>query len=284
MNNKFNLPESAMGFLDYLHTNNKSPNTIIGYESDLHVFFIFLKRHLNENIITNEIMNKVTLDDLNKFISYTKTKQKKNSEYGRARKVASLKSFFKYLYKSNIINKNVADGLDMPKIGKKIPIAFNDKQVEKIYNALDEYDLNYFRDKCIVTLLFKTGIRVSELTNIKLNDMQGNKLLVVRKGNKEDSVYLNKQCLETINEYMENRIEDGLSEEDKKYLFITRIKQRISKRSVENMMKGLYKKAGLTDKKYVTHTARHTVGTNVYKKTKDILMVAEVLGHWVIVF
>ena len=128
-------------------------------------------------------------------------------------------------------------------------------------------------------MLFKTGIRVSELVNIKLNNIQDNKLLVVRKGNKEDCVYLNKQCLESIKEYMNNRVVDNVSEEERKYLFISRVKRGISKRAVEDIMKGLYKTAGLTDKKYVTHTSRHTVGTNVYKKTKDILMVAKVLGH-----
>jgi site-specific recombinase XerD len=78
---------------------------------------------------------------------------------------------------------------------------------------------------------------------------------------------------------MDNRVVDNVSEEERKYLFISRVKRGISKRAVEDIMKGLYKTAGLTDKKYVTHTSRHTVGTNVYKKTKDILMVAEVLGH-----
>ena len=279
MKNRFNLPESAVEFLEYLHTNNKSPDTIVGYESDLNVFCNFLKEYKNKRKITNVIIKSLTLDDLNKFINYTKTKEKKNSEYGRARKVATLKSYFKHLCICGVLDRNTAEGLETPKIGKKIPIAFTDEQVEKIFNALDCEDLNYYRDKCITTLLFKTGIRVSELVNIKLNDIQGNKLLVTRKGNKEDCVYLNRQCLEALHEYMKNRVTDGLSEEDKKYLFITRIKQRISKRAVENMMKELYKKAGLTDKKYVTHTSRHTVGTNVYKKTKDILMVAEVLGH-----
>lgn len=279
MKNRFNLPESAMNFLDYLHTNNKSPNTIVGYESDLNIFFNFLKEYLNKNKITNIVLKSLKLDDLNKFINYTKNKEKKNSEYGRARKVATLKSYFRYLCICGILDRNIAEGLETPKIGRKIPIAFTETQVEKIFNVLDKKDSNYYRDKCIVTLLFKTGVRVSELVNIKLNNIQGNKLLVVRKGNKEDCVYLNKQCLESIKEYMENRVVDNVSEEERKYLFISRVKKGISKRAVEDIMKGLYKTAGLTDKKYVTHTTRHTVGTNVYKKTKDILMVAKVLGH-----
>ena len=279
MKNKFNLPESAIAFLEHLHTNNKSPNTIVGYESDLNIFFNFLKEYLNKRKIINVTLKSLKLDDLNKFINYTKTKEKKNSEYGRARKVATLKSYFKYLCICGILDRNIAEGLETPKIGRKIPIAFTDAQVEKIFNALDKKDSNYYRDKCIVTLLFKTGIRVSELVNIKLNNIQDNKLLVVRKGNKEDCVYLNKQCLESIKEYMNNRVVDNVSEEERKYLFISRVKRGISKRAVEDIMKGLYKTAGLTDKKYVTHTSRHTVGTNVYKKTKDILMVAKVLGH-----
>ena len=279
MENRFNLPESAIEFLEYLHTNNKSPNTIVGYESDLNIFFNFLKEYLNKRKIINATLKSLKLDDLNKFIKYTETKEKKNSEYGRARKVATLKSYFKYLCICGVIDRNIAEGLPSPKVGRKIPIAFTDAQVEKIFNALDKKDSNYYRDKCIVTLLFKTGIRVSELVNIKLNNIQGNKLLVVRKGNKEDCVYLNKQCLESIKEYMDNRVVDKVSEEERKYLFISRVKKGISKRAVEDIMKGLYKTAGLTDKKYVTHTARHTTGTNVYKKTKDILMVAKVLGH-----
>ena len=90
MENKFNLPESAVKFLDFLHTNNKSPNTIIGYESDLHVFCEFLKEYKNTKKINNRIIQSLVLADLNNFLSYTKTKQKKNSECARARKVATL--------------------------------------------------------------------------------------------------------------------------------------------------------------------------------------------------
>jgi len=273
------LPESAEEFLDDLHTQNKSINTIDGYRSDLGVFFTFLKEYKNKKDINNKTLKLLKLIDLNKFITYTKNKEKKNSECGRARKVACLRSYFKFLCKSGIIDINIAEGLESPKIGKKVPIAFTEEQVEKIYNALDKNRCNYYRDKCIVTLLLNTGMRVSELVNIKLNDIQGNELLILRKGNKEQYIYLNKKCLDAIGEYMENRIIDGVPEEDKKYLFITRIKQRITKPSVEQMMKELYKKAGLKDKRYVTHTTRHTVGTNIYKNTKDILMVAEVLGH-----
>lgn len=273
-----NLPQSAIDFLEQLHTNNKAKTTIKGYSSDLGTFFTFLKDYKKKEEITNRMIKALKLDDLNKFINYSKNKLG-NKEYARARKVACLKSYFKYLKKEKFININIAEDLDTPKIGKKIPIAFTDEQVEKIYNALDREDLLYFRNKCIVTLLFNTGVRVSELVNIKLNDIQNNKLLVLRKGNKEDCIFLNKKSIEAIKEYMEYRIVDDIQEEHRQFLFISNFKKCISKGSVENIMKKLYKKAGLIDKKYVTHTTRHTVGTNVYKKTKDILAVAEVLGH-----
>lgn len=272
------LPQSAIDFLEQLHTDNKAKTTIAGYESDLRVFFTFLKDHKNKKEITNKTLKSLKLYDLNKFINYSKNRLE-NSECARARKIACLRSYWKYLRKENIVATNIAEDLDSPKIGKKIPIAFTDEQVEKIYNALNRKDMFYYRNKCIVTILLNTGVRVSELANIKLNDIQENKLLVLRKGNKEDSVYLNKKCLESIKEYMENRIVEGVNEEYKNVLFISNFKRGIDKNSVEVMMKKLYKIAGLTDKKYVTHTTRHTVGTNVYRKTKDILMVATVLGH-----
>ena len=142
MENKFNLPESAVKFLDYLHTNNKSPNTIVGYESDLHVFYEFLKEYKKAKKITNKIIQSLILDDLNNFLSYTKTKQKKNSECARARKVSTLKSYFSYMYENNIIKEDIAKGLKKITIGKKIPIAFNDEQVEKIFSSLTEVKLN----------------------------------------------------------------------------------------------------------------------------------------------
>jgi site-specific recombinase XerD len=273
------LPQSAVNFLEQLHTNNKAKTTINGYESDLRVFVEFLKDYKKKKEITDRTIKVLKLDDLNKFINYTKTKTKKNSECARARKVACLRSYYKYLKKIGFVDSNIAEDLDSPKIGKKIPIAFTDQQVEKIYNALSHGDLYYHRNKCIVTLLFNTGVRVSELINIKLNDIQDNKLFVLRKGNKEDCIYLNKKCLEVIKEYMEYRIVDDVDEENQKYLFISKMKRKMDKSSVELIMKNLYKRAGLTDKKYVTHTTRHTVGTNVYRKTKDILSVANVLGH-----
>jgi len=276
--NNIKLPLSAMDFLEQLNTDNKAKTTISGYESDLRVFFTFLKDYKNKKEISNKTLKSLQTYDLNKFINYSKNKLE-NSEYARARKVACLRSYWKYLRKENIVATNIAEDLDSPKIGKKIPIAFTDEQVEKIYDALNREDMFYYRNKCIVTILLNTGIRVSELAHIKLNDIQENKLLILRKGNKEDSVYLNKKCLEAIKEYMENRIVEGVDEEYKNVLFISNFRRGIDKSSVQVMMKKLYKIARLTDKKYVTHTTRHTVGTNVYRKTKDILMVAEVLGH-----
>lgn len=293
VNNK-NLPESVTNFLNYLHTIKESSNeTIYGYEKDLSMFFrymlcykkkgeIDLSKMDNINIsrLGKNFIQSIKLSDLYAFMEYLQTKEKPNGASARSRKVATLKSYFKYLYsKEKIIDSNIAQNLESPKQGKREAISFTKEQVDNIYKALDKNDMYYFRNKCILTMLLNTGMRLSEVQNIKINDIFRNKLIINGKGNKERTVILNQKCLDSISEYMENRKTDGVDELEKEYLFLSNVKRHLSKGAIEIMMKQLYEKAGCTDKKYVTHTTRHTVGTNIYKKTKDILMVATVLGH-----
>lgn len=293
-NKNKNLPESVVNFLNYLHTiKESSSETVYGYEKDLSMFFrymlcykrkgeIYLSKMENINIsrLGKNFIQSIKLSDLYAFMEYLQTKEKPNGTSARARKVGAIKSYFKYLHsKEKIIDSNIAQDLESPKQGKREAIAFTGEQVDNIYKALDKNDMYYFRNKCILTMLLNTGIRLSELQNIKINDIYKNKLTIIGKGNKERVVFLNQKCLDSINEYMENRKTNGVDELEKEYLFLSNVKRHLSKSAIEIMMKQLYEKAGCTDKKYVTHTTRHTVGTNIYKKTKDVLMVATVLGH-----
>lgn len=293
-NDDENIPESVVNFLNYLNTIKESSNeTISGYRKDLSMFFRYMLIYkgkskykiedidkVNISKIDKKFIQNLKLADLYAFMNYLQTKDRPNGASARARKVATLKSYFKYLHsKEKIISNNIAVDLESPKQGKREAISFTDEQVEKIFNALDESDKFYYRNKCIVTLLLKTGMRVSELRNIKLNDIMNDKLLITGKGDKQRVIHLNSKCLESIKDYIDNRITDSVKDADKEFLFLSNVNKQISKQGIENMMKQLYSKAGLTEKKYVTHTTRHTVGTNIYKNTKDILMVAEVLGH-----
>ncbi len=288
------LPQIVVDFLNYLETiRGKSTNTIDAYKVDLTMFFRFLKLYRDEvndkntefeDIIINDIDNafikKIRLSELYAFMSFLE-KYRNNSAYARARKVATLKSFFKYLQnKVKIIDENPTLELESPKINKRHPIYLNLDESIKLLNSIDKKSKNYYRDYCIITLFLNCGMRLSELCNIKLEKISGDTLTIIGKGDKERTVYLNKACIKALSNYMESRDDSKSSEESKKYLFLSNRGTPINKRTVEIMVKNYIKRAGFKDEKYTPHKLRHTAATLMYKYGEvDIRSLQEILGH-----
>ena len=273
------LHESAKNFLNYLHTiKNRSDETIIGYSSNLRIFFEFLKIK-KKKAITNKLLKTITLDDLYNFLSYTE-KELRNSPATRARKVACLKSYFHYLYKkAKLIPEDITEELDSPKIPKKKPISMNLDQCKQLLNSLDDWSAYYFRDKAILTIFLQCGLRLSELCNIKINDIKGTRMIVTGKGDKQRYVFLSESCIKVINEYLKERKDDKASDEDKQYLFLSDRQQRIRKTTVQTLVKKHMKKAGLDTDLYHTHTTRHSYATMSYNQGMDVIKLSEALGH-----
>lgn len=296
MNNiNVSLPEEAEGFLNYLSTiKGKSINTIDGYRCDLLLFFRFIKMHkrlVSDDIefekitvydMGKDVIQDIKLNDLYAFLSFVE-KYRRNGTYARARKVAALKSFFKYLtVKIKLIEENPALELESPKISKRNPTYLTLNESQTLLKSIDSNNINFQRDYCIITLFLNCGLRLSELCSINISNIKGDTLTIVGKGNKERTVYLNNACIKAINEYMKVRknLTIELKRDDKDALFISGKKCRINKRTVERIVKKYVSLAGLDEEKYTPHKLRHTAATLMYKYGKvDIRSLQMILGH-----
>ncbi|EOD01739.1 tyrosine recombinase XerC [Caldisalinibacter kiritimatiensis] len=285
----YDCPVILEDFLNYIETiKGKSPNTVKEYYFDLRTFFRFLKiryRLVDRNTDFEEIdiqdvdislIRKVTLQDLYAFISYV-DKQRDNKNYAKARKVASIRSFFKYLHtKVKLIDENPAQDLESPKTDRRHPVYLTLDEAKRLLDVIDGPFKE--RDYAIITLFLNCGLRLSELVSIDIDKIKGDILTVVGKGNKERTIYLNEACVEAINKYLEVRPKENLK--DKKALFISKRKNRISHKAVQHLVKKYLKLAGLDTKKYSTHKLRHTAATLMYKYGNvDIRALQQILGH-----
>ena len=288
--NEFEMPPVLRDFLSYMQTiKGKSANTVQVYFYDLRVFFRFMKLHknlVNKNTEFNDIpiadidtdfLKLISLSDLYAFMAYV-SNNRDNSSYARARKVASLKSFFKYTtFKAKLLDINPAAELESPKILKRLPRYLNIEESKQLLNSVEGTFSE--RDYAIITIFLNCGLRLSELVGINLNNIKsGTTLTVIGKGDKERSIPLNNACINAIEAYMKVRPVNGLK--DKNALFISERRQRISKESVQKIVKKYIKAAGLDPDRYSTHKLRHTAATLMYKYGHvDIRALQELLGH-----
>lgn len=283
----YEMPPILSDFLSYMQiTKGKSLNTVQSYFYDLRLFFRFMKvRNKFINVEFNDIeitdinltfIKAITLSDLYAFMAFV-SNNRDNSSYSRARKVACLKSFFKYLtFKAKLLDINPAAELESPKILKRLPRYLNIEESKQLLTSVDgEYSK---RNYAIITIFLNCGLRLSELVGINLNNIKGTTLTVIGKGDKERSIPLNNACINAIGAYIKVRPANALK--DKNALFISERKQRISKESVQKIVKKHIKAAGLDPERYSTHKLRHTAATLMYKYGNvDIRSLQELLGH-----
>ncbi len=285
----FEMPSVLSDFLSYMQTiRGKSPNTVLSYFYDLRVFLRFMKIHknmINNNSEFNEIniadidlsfIKNITLSDLYAFMAFV-SNNRDNSSYSRARKVACLKSFFKYLsIKAKLIDFNPASEFESPKILKRLPRYLNIEESKQLLTSVEGVHLE--RDYAIITIFLNCGLRLSELVGINLNNIKGTTLTVIGKGDKERGIPLNNACIKAIEDYMKVRPINSIK--DRNALFISDQKRRISKESVQKIVKKYIKAAGLDPERYSTHKLRHTAATLMYKYGNvDIRALQELLGH-----
>ena len=288
-------PDFLNSFLDYTVTIlNKSPNTIKEYNYDLATFLKFIKIHFgltNEHdfskIVINDIdintIKRITLDDIHAFISYLATNLR-SKPATRARKVSSIRVFFKYLSsKAKLIESNPAQDLETPKLDRRMPKYLTLDDSKKLLSvAGNEDNRNSYRDYAITTLFLNCGMCLSELVNINIKDIKFDdcKMTVIGKGNKERTIYLNNACMRAIAEYLEVRPKEGIKYDSKDALFLSERRERISNRTVQYIIKNELRKAGLDTNKYSVHKLRHTAATLMYQYGNvDIRALQELLGH-----
>ena len=288
-------PEFLNSFLDYNITIlNKSSNSIKEYNYDLVNFLKYIKIHFkltNEkdwtkiqiNDITLDTIKKIELEDIHSYISYMAT-ELKSTPATRARKISTIRIFFNYLFnKAKLIDKNPAQNLETPKLGKRIPKYLSLDESKKLLEVTNDNEArNNERDYAIITLFLNCGMRLSELVGINITDINFSdcKLNVIGKGNKERTIYLNNACMSAINNYLAFRPKEGIKYNSKNALFLSERRERISNRTVQTIVRKELLKAGLDINKYSTHKLRHTAATLMYQYGNvDIRALQELLGH-----
>ena len=296
--------ELPIWFSEYLRAEeiSLSPLTRLNYCFDARVFFTYLvNEHKNFSgykikDITASMLDVLTVTDLEIYIEYLGYYVKfddteyENGEHGKARKIASLRSLFKYLYKKQLITANPAELLSAPKRHEKAIIRLSTDEVSELIRViqtgegLTERQKNYHkhtarRDAAIIVLFLTTGIRISELVGININDINfaDMSFKVVRKGGNESILYFGEETKQVLEAYLEERKiagTYGLAQP----LFISMQNKRITARAVENLVKK-YAKIAAPLKNISPHKLRSTYGTLLYQNTGDIYLVADVLGH-----
>ncbi len=289
MDNIKYAPEPLRSFLIYLESiQGKSRKTVDEYFYDIRSFYRFLNIHFD--IVHDIDFNKIEIDnvdiemlkkvDLNLLYEYANflNRDRANKSRTRARKISALKSYFKYLHsKVKLIDENPTIDLDTVKIEKQLPKYFTLEDSIRLLDSVDKR--NYERDYCILTLFLNCGMRLAELVSINITDIQGDTLVVVGKGNKERTIYLNQACINAIDDYMPIRKKMNPEYKDKNALFLSERNNRISRRTVQHIVEKYVKKLGLDSHKYTTHKLRHTAATLMHQSGVDIRILQEILGH-----
>ena len=283
--------------------------TKLSYAYDLRVFFEFLKamnplykdRELRD--FTLEDLERLTARDLEEYMEYLKlydapaerTGSKgriTNSVVGQKRKMSVLRSFYKYLYKQQMIKSDPTQLVDMPKVREKAIIRLDRDEVQALLTyvencgaslsgkALEAYKNTRERDLALITLLLGTGIRVSECVGLDVEDLdfRNNRFRVVRKGGNEAMVYFGDEVREVLLKYL--TVREGITPlaGHEHALFYSTQRRRMTVRAVENLVTK-YASAVTTAKHITPHKLRSTYGTALYQETGDIYLVADVLGH-----
>lgn len=292
-------PQILRDFLTYHETiKGQSQLTISEYYLDLRMFLRFMKLMRNDMPIHTRLddidirdidiafIAKIRTSDVFDFLSYLANDRNPNPEsavpdYGisassRARKLSSLKSFFKYLtVRTKQLTENPVADLEYPKLRKSLPKYLTLEQSAALLQAVSGQ--NQERDYAILMLFLSCGIRRSELVGLNLTDVYEDRIRVVGKGNKERFVYFGTPCRRAIDTYLPIRQKMVLS--DNRALFGSRNGNRISTDAVHALVKKAFLKAGLDATQFSAHKLRHTAATMMLSGGVDVKTVQEVLGH-----
>ena len=280
-----------------------SARTRLAYAYDLKTFFDFLKQANPElkskklRDLPLSLLDEIKLMDLEEYMEYLKcysTEKREdlmNKERGIMRKVSTVKSFYNYFYRTERIQNNPASLLQLPKIHEKEIIRLDVDEVARFLDEVEDGECltekqkayhakTKLRDLAMMTLLLGTGLRVSECVGLNINDVdfRNGGLRIHRKGGKEVIVYFGAEVEYALQDYLSEREHIVPEEGSEEALFLSMQRKRINVRSVEKMVKK-YAQLVTPLKKITPHKLRSTYGTNLYRETGDIYLVADVLGH-----
>ena len=257
-------------YFDYLESKSLSENTVKNYFRDLIDYFIYLKQ--NDLSPTKSIEPKY----IRKMLSFLIDKG--FSKVSISRKISAIKSYINFLEKFNYSKNNYSELISIPKKSKSLPKVMTKKEISQLIKHVEMNTKKNLRDDALIELLYSTGLRVSEVANLKLKDikLEKSEIKILGKGNKERIVIFNNKSKEKIIRYLKN---------DKRYisikteaLFQNKFKEALSTRSIQRILKKYLNFSGINSK-YSTHTLRHTFATHLLEGGADIKVIQQLMGH-----
>ena len=295
------LPDFCIQYFDSLEY-TKQPRTKVAYAMDIKGFFEYLC--FNSNLFNYESIKEFNINDLeklsgqdiNNYMRYVKAYSRDgsvvtNSEKAAKRKLCSLRGMYNFFFRYQLITSNPTQLVDMPKIHEQAITRLDVNEVSEFLdnvesgnklslNQLKRHEKLKNRDLALLTLMLGTGIRVSECVGLDINDVDfdNDRIKVVRKGGTESFVYFGDEVHEALFNYLQERKTLNPEPGHENALFISSKNKRLCVRSVELLVKK-YSQTVTTVKHITPHKLRSTYGTNLYQETKDIYLVADVLGH-----
>ena len=265
------IEDAIKKFLEYIEKElNYTKITIIDYQEDLELF----AKYINNNKLNYLNLNK---DNIISYLKYLDEKNYSNKSISRF--LSSLRHFYTYLVEIKLIEENIFKRIRNPKIEKKLPNYLNIVEVENLLNSLKEDTKEDIRNKCLVELLYSTGIRVSEASNIKIEDIDMNNMTIriFGKGRKERITYFGETLKELLEKYLKIR-KEFFKKVEIDYLFINSIGGKLSRNSIENIFIKISQMSKIKHK-LSPHTLRHTYATHLLNNGADLRSVQELLGH-----
>ena len=299
MDYRSDSPQILLDFLSYHETiKAHSKRTVDEYYLDMRNFFRYLKqtrdpalrgKNLDEIDILDvdlPFIRTITLTDIYGYLTYlsrdrvlhqhSEISNKGLNAASRARKLATIRSFFNYLCnKMHLLEENPCKDIDTPKQMKSLPRYLTLDESLSLLEAVDGQ--NRERDYCILTFFLNCGLRISELIGLNMGDIQDDALRVLGKGNKVRIVYLNQACKDALERYL--AVRRPITGKDRDALFLSERNQRISRSMVNALVKKHLSAAGLDSSRYSSHKLRHTAATLMLQNGVDVKAVQEVLGH-----
>lgn len=257
-------------FIESLKARQASQNTLASYERDIVQFSNYFEAQ-------NKKIFDLTSEDMQEYINHLIAEGKSNSTISRS--TASIKALYRYLVNKKLAEVNITDNIEAPKVSRKEPMILTSTEIEKLLEQPDLSDLKGQRDKTMLEILYATGIRVTELISLRVEDVNlTNGYIKVKKKNTERHIPLGNLSLKCLKEYM-NKVRPLLIRtEDEKTLFINTNGQKMTRQGYWKILKQ-YKEQAKIDKDITPHTIRHSFAVHMLQNGAEIKTVQELLGH-----
>ena len=259
-------------FCDYLNYElNYSELTIKGYNDEINKFMIYCNEH-------NLNYKKLSNDDIREYLKYLDTLKYRKTSISR--NLSSLRTFYKYLVNESIVDNNPFKNISNPKKDKKLPNFLNYEEIMQIFDTIDTSTPLGLRNRCVVEVLYDTGVRVSELVNIKIKDIDFSEktISIVGKGSKQRIVYFGDYLYDVLKDYINSARNILLDKNNTEELILNSRGNKITTRGIEKIIDDIVNKASLKHK-ISPHVLRHTFATHMLNGGSDIKTIQQLLGH-----